>query len=146
FMSRIVFDGVFDRHPDLKILTHHGGGMTPHFAGRIGGGMDQLGARTPEDQRADVETSIKGRPYDYFKKFYVDTAMMDAPHALDCVIDFYGVDHVLFASDSPFDPEKGPGYIRATIANIEEIDISDDDRQAIYEGNARRLLALPAAV
>jgi predicted TIM-barrel fold metal-dependent hydrolase len=68
--------------------------------------------------------------------------MMDAPHAIRCVIDFFGVDHVLFASDSPFDPEKGPGYIRATIANLEALGLPAPDKQAIYEGNARSLLAL----
>ena len=50
--------------------------------------------------------------------------------------------NVLFASDSPFDPEKGPGYIRETIKIIEGLDISDEDRQKIFEGNARRLLKL----
>ena len=55
FMSRIVFSGVFERHPDIKILTHHGGSMVPHFAGRVGPGWDQLGARTPPDRREEVE-------------------------------------------------------------------------------------------
>jgi predicted TIM-barrel fold metal-dependent hydrolase len=146
FMARLVFDGLFDRHPEIKIVTHHGGGMTPHFAGRLAGGWDQLGARTPEDQQADVQTDIRGRPVDYFKMFYADTAMMDAPHAIRCTIEFFAIDHVLFASDSPFDPEKGPGYIRATIANVEELELSDSERHALYEGNARRLLHLPAAV
>jgi uncharacterized protein len=142
FMARVVFSGVFDRHPNLKFLIHHGGAMVPHFSGRVGGGWDQLGARTPPDEQHLVETQITGRPLDYFKRFYADTCMMDAPHAIRCVIDFFGVDHVLFASDSPFDPEKGPGYIRATIANLEALGLPAPDKQAIYEGNARSLLAL----
>jgi predicted TIM-barrel fold metal-dependent hydrolase len=145
FMARIVFDGVFDRHPGLKILTHHGGGMVPHFAGRVGSGWDQLGARTPDEQRADVETSITRRPVDYFKMFYVDTAMMGAPHSLTCVLEFFGAEHVLFASDSPFDPEKGPGYIRSTLADLETIELSPTDRQLILAGNAQRLLHLPVS-
>jgi len=63
-------------------------------------------------------------------------------HAIRCSLDFFSVDHVLFASDSPFDPEQGPGYIRATIANLEALDLSAEDRAQIYEGNARRLLGL----
>jgi predicted TIM-barrel fold metal-dependent hydrolase len=142
FMARVVFSGLFDRYPNLKFLTHHGGAMVPHFSGRVGGGWDQLGARTPADEKDLVKTSLSGRPLDYFKRFYADTCMMDAPHAIRSVIDFFGVDHVLFASDSPFDPEKGPGYIRATIANLEALDLTDDERRTIYEGNARSLLDL----
>ena len=52
---------------------------------------------------------------------------------------------MLFASDSPFDPEKGPGYIRATIANLESLELSDSDRAAIYEDNARRVLGIATA-
>lgn len=143
FMARLVFDGLFDRHPHLKIITHHGGGMIPQVAGRVGPGWDQLGARTPDELRADVETDIKRRPIDYFKLFYVDTALMTARHAITSTLAFYGADHVLFASDSPFDPEKGPGYIRATLADLDAIGLSDADRALILEGNARRLLRLP---
>jgi predicted TIM-barrel fold metal-dependent hydrolase len=142
FMARIVFSGIFDRYPDLRFFTHHGGALVPHFAGRVGPGWDQLGARTPAEDTHLVETSIRGRPLDYFKKFYADTCMMDAPHAIRCCIEFFGVDHVLFASDSPFDPEKGPYYIRTTIANIEQLDLSDADRNAIYTENARRIFKL----
>lgn len=143
FMGRLVFSGVLERYPNLKVLIHHGGSLVPHFAGRVGPGWDQLGARTPPDQKEDIEHyPLTRRPLEYFKMFYADTAMFGAGHAVRCVIDFFGVSHVLFASDSPFDPEKGPGYIRATIENIEALDLSADDRQAIYEGNARRLLDL----
>jgi len=49
---------------------------------------------------------------------------------------------VLFGSDSPFDPEKGPGYIRSTIKNIQEIGLSQADQNAIFHGNVTRLLGL----
>src|SRR6266516_1017168 len=129
FMARVVFAGVLERYPDLRFLIHHGGSMVPHFAGRVGPGWDQLGARTPDDQRADIEGyPLSKRPIDYFKQMYVDTAMFGAAHALRCVIDFYGADHVLFGSDSPFDPEGGPGYIRATIKNLQEIGLSEAEQ------------------
>jgi aminocarboxymuconate-semialdehyde decarboxylase len=145
FMSRIVFSGVLERHPGLKILTHHGGSMVPHFAGRVGPGWDQLGARTPPDRRAEIEgPELSKRPIDYFRMFYADTALFGAAHALRCCIDFFGVDRILFASDSPFDPEKGPGYIRETIANIESLGLGEAERAQIYEGNARAVIGLPA--
>jgi aminocarboxymuconate-semialdehyde decarboxylase len=143
FMSRLVFGGVLERHPGLKLLIHHGGSMVPHFSGRVGPGWDQLGARTPEDQRQDiVGYPLTRRPLDYFKMMYADTAMFGAAHALRCVIDFYGTDHVLFGSDSPFDPEQGPGYIRATIRNLQEIGLTDEEQDTIFRGNACRLLGL----
>jgi predicted TIM-barrel fold metal-dependent hydrolase len=143
FMSRIVFSGVLERYPGLKILTHHGGSMVPHFAGRVGPGWDQLGARTPPYRRDGVEgPELSKRPIDYFRMFYADTALFGAAHALQCAIEFFGVERILFASDSPFDPEKGPGYIRSTIENIDSLGLSDADRDAIYEGNARRVIGL----
>jgi predicted TIM-barrel fold metal-dependent hydrolase len=141
FMARMVFSGVLERYPTLKFLIHHGGSMIPHFAGRVGPGWDQLGARTPADQREDVTGyPLTKRPLDYFRMFYADTAMFGAAHAVRCVVDFFGVDHVLFGSDSPFDPEKGPGYIRATIDNLNSIGLDDAERAAIFEGNVQRLL------
>jgi predicted TIM-barrel fold metal-dependent hydrolase len=143
FMARMVLSGVLERYPDIKFLIHHGGSMVPHFAGRVGPGLDQLGARTPPDQRQDVETyALSKRPLEYFKQFYVDTALFGAAHAIRCSLEFFGVDHVLFASDSPFDPEKGPGYIRATIADLESLELTDAERAAIYEHNARRVLGV----
>jgi aminocarboxymuconate-semialdehyde decarboxylase len=141
FMARLVFSGVLERYPSLKILIHHGGSMVPHFAGRVGPGWDQLGSRTPEDRRNEVEHhELSKRPLDYFKMFYADTALFGARHAIRCCIDFFGIEHMLFASDSPFDPEKGPGYIRATISNIESLGLTSPDRKKIYADNARRLL------
>jgi predicted TIM-barrel fold metal-dependent hydrolase len=143
FMSRVVFSGVFERHPDLKILTHHAGAMVPFFAGRVGPGWDQLGARTPPDRREEIEgPELSKRPIDYFRMFYADTAVFGAAPALRCALDFFGIERMLFASDSPFDPEKGPGYIRATIENIDSLGLSDADRDRLYEGNARSVLAV----
>jgi predicted TIM-barrel fold metal-dependent hydrolase len=145
YMARLVFSGVLERHPTLKLLIHHGGSMVPHFAGRVGPGWDQLGSRTPEAHREDVaHYPLTRRPLDYFRMFYADTAMFGAANAVRCAIDFFGLDRVLFASDSPFDPEKGPAYTRETIANIESLGLPEADRERIYEGNARRLLALKA--
>ncbi|HVB58849.1 MAG TPA: amidohydrolase family protein [Candidatus Acidoferrales bacterium] len=144
-MSRILFAGYFDRFPNLKIITHHMGGMIPYFAGRIGPGLDQLGARTEDENLALVGRKLKKRPIDYYRMFYADTALFGAREAMVCGLDFFGADQTLFASDSPFDPEKGPGFIRETIRCLEQMDISIEDRKKIYEGNARRLLRLKLA-
>jgi aminocarboxymuconate-semialdehyde decarboxylase len=143
FMARLVFSGVLERHPELKILIHHGGSMIPHFAGRVGPGWDQLGARTPADLQHQIEgPQLSKRPIEYFKMFYADTAMFGAAHAIQCSLEFFGADRMLFASDTPFDPEKGPAYIRSTIANLESLELSDVDKEKIYSGNARRVLGV----
>jgi aminocarboxymuconate-semialdehyde decarboxylase len=141
-MARLVFAGCFDRWPNLQIITHHMGGMIPYFAGRIGPGLDQLGARTDDEDLTVYLKRLKKRPYDYFKMFFADTALFGARHAIECGLTFFGIDQVVFASDFPFDPEKGTFNIRETIKDIEALPISAAERQQIYEGNARRLLRL----
>jgi aminocarboxymuconate-semialdehyde decarboxylase len=139
-MARLVFAGYFDRWPGLQIITHHMGGMIPYFAGRIGPGLDQLGARTDDEDLSVYLKRLKQRPYDYFKMFYADTALFGARAAMECGLRFFGVDRVVFASDFPFDPEKGTFNIRETIKDIDGLPISAAERQQIYEGNARKLL------
>jgi predicted TIM-barrel fold metal-dependent hydrolase len=142
-MARLVFAGYFDRFPSLKIITHHMGAMVPYFAGRVGPGWDQLGARTSDKDYSVVLKSLAKRPFDYFKMFYADTALFGAYDATVCGLKFFGVDHTLFASDAPFDPEKGPMYIRETIAIVDRLEISEADRERIYWRNAAALLKLP---
>jgi predicted TIM-barrel fold metal-dependent hydrolase len=141
-MAHLVFSGLFDRHPDLKIITHHMGGMIPYFEGRVGPGWDQLGTRTSDEDYTLLLKKLKRRPLDYFHLFYADTALFGAREATVCGLKFFGSERVLFASDMPFDPEKGTAYIRSTTEIIDGLDITSEERKAIYEGNARRLLKL----
>jgi uncharacterized protein len=142
FMARLVFSGLMTRYPRLKVITHHAGGMVPFFSGRVGPGMDSFGARTPEDERELVESELEVRPIEAFRRFYADTAVFGAPHALRCAYEFFGSERMLFASDMPFDPVQG-SFIRDTIADVEALDVSDAERERIYERNARELLLAP---
>ncbi|HEY7446622.1 MAG TPA: amidohydrolase family protein [Vicinamibacterales bacterium] len=141
-MSRIVFAGLFDRFPDLKIITHHMGAMAPYFEGRVGPGWDQLGSRTSDEDYTLVLKRLKKRPLDYFKMFYADTAVFGAYEATICGLKFFGAEKVLFASDAPFDPEKGTMYIRETIAILDRLPISTEERERIYWRNATKLLKI----
>ena len=105
-MAHMVFEGLFDRFPDLKIITHHMGGMIPYFEGRVGPGWDQLGKRTSDVGYSKVLARLKRRPLDYFRLFYADTSLFGAYDATVCGLRFFGPERVLFASDSPFDPER----------------------------------------
>ncbi|MBI3935052.1 MAG: amidohydrolase [Acidobacteria bacterium] len=141
-MARLVFTGIFDELPNLKIITHHLGAMIPYFEGRIGPGLDQLGSRTPEPEKHLVKHHLQHRPLDYFRKFYADTAVY-GPGPMECGLAFFGVDHVLYGSDMPFDPEGGYFNVRETMRSLDACSISPADRQKIYETNARGLLRLP---
>ena len=146
FMARVVFSGVLERYPALKMLIHHGGSMVPHFAGRVGPGWDQLGMRTPEDRQEDVQGyPLTKRPVDYFKMMFADTALFGATHAVRCAIDFYGIDHVLFGTDSPYGPPTRGGYLAPTIECIEELDLSHDELEWLYFKNTSRVFGLDGA-
>ena len=138
-MQRLVFSRLFDRLPDIRILAHHLGAMIPYFEGRVGYGLDQLGSRTADEDYASLLASLRKRPYDYFKMFWADTAVFGSRAATECGLEFFGPDRVVFASDAPFDPEGGPMYIRETIKVIDSLDLSEVDRQNIYQRNAERL-------
>lgn len=141
-MARIVFSSLFDRFPTMRILTHHCGGMLPFFAGRAETLWAQLGSRTTDEDYSGVLPGLKRSFMDYFRMFYGDTVLGGSVSALRCGLDFFGSDRVVFASDAPFDPEGGPMFIRDGLASIAAAGLSDADRHALLEGNARRLLKL----
>ena len=100
-MVRLALCGLFDRYPNLKIITHHLGGMIPYYDGRIGPGLDVLGARTPDEDYSRILSSLKRPHLDYMHDFYADTAMFGGGvHALRCGFEFFGADKVVFATDS----------------------------------------------
>jgi aminocarboxymuconate-semialdehyde decarboxylase len=136
-MARLVFSGIMDKYPNLKIVTHHMGGMVPFYAERI--------RQFTEVMRIGEEKPfLKKAPIEYFRQFYADTAIYGNPTALKCGVTFFGVDHVLFGVDFPLgDTEHGDRNYRQTINAIEEMGISDEDKKKIYEDNARKLMVLP---
>ena len=144
-LARLVFSGIMDRLPELKVMAHHLGAMIPFFEGRVGPGWDQIGKRTSDEDLSAILGTLRRRPFDYFKDFYADTAVFGSRPATVCGLEFFGEDRVLFASDSPFDPEGGRGYIRDTIKVLESIPMSDTAREKISFRNAEALFGLPAS-
>ena len=141
-MARIVFSGMLDRLPEMKIVTHHLGAMIPYFEGRVGPLWDQLGSRTSDEDYGALLKRMAKRPMEYFRMFYGDTAVGGSRAAICCGLNFFGPDRVLFASDCPFDPEGGPMFIRETIRAIDSLDLSDEDKEKIYYRNALRLMRM----
>lgn len=134
-ITRLVFTGVFDRHPDLKIITHHLGGMIPYFDGRVGPGLEILGSRTTDEDYATILSSLKRPHMDYFRMFYADTALFGSAGGLQCGLEFFGADHVVFATDAPLGP------IEKTIAAIDSR-LAVEMKRTVFSENARKLLRL----
>jgi predicted TIM-barrel fold metal-dependent hydrolase len=132
-MARLVYSGCFDTYPGLRVITHHAGAMVPHFAGRLASPLE-------DPDRAAIMAGLDGESLDYFRRFYADTAMFGASHAVRCAVEFFGPSHVLFGTDMPL---GGPTVVGDTIADIEALGLPDADAAAIFGENARRVLRIP---
>jgi len=133
-MVRLVYSGCFDRYPGLRLITHHAGAMVPHFSGRLASPLE-------DPDRAATYARLQDDPMDYFRRFYADTAMFGASHAVRCAVEFFGPGHMLFGTDMPL---GGPTVVADTIADIEALGLPEADAEAIFAGNARRVLRIPA--
>ena len=124
----LIFDGVLERFPKLKILAVHGGGFTGAYSAR----MDHAwGARS------DCQASLPHPPSTYLRRMYFDTVVF-SPLQLDYLLRTFGANHIVMGTDYAFDmAESDP------IAHVMGIDgLSDEDRSMIIGGNAKRLLGI----
>jgi aminocarboxymuconate-semialdehyde decarboxylase len=138
-MARLVFSGILEKYPGLKIITHHCGAMVPYFEQRITCTYDAYEMTGGERHKQGLTKAL----IEYFKMFYNDTALYGSTPGLMCAYAFFGADHMLFGTDMPFDNQFGERFTRQTISSIEQMDISDLEKKKIFEDNARRLLKLP---
>ena len=138
-MMRLVMSGVFDRHPGIRIVTHHLGGFAPFAAERLREGCEKL-VRAAQLRNEPVR--LARDPFEYFPMFYADTITLGSVPALRCGLDFFGVERVMFATDMPFDLHGGRKYIELALQAMERIDLAPDDKAAIFEGTARRVFRL----
>jgi aminocarboxymuconate-semialdehyde decarboxylase len=124
----LIFDGVLERHPKLKILAVHGGGYLGAYSGRID---HAWGARS------DSHAGLPKPPTSYLKQIYVDTVVF-TPHQLKALVELFGADHVLMGTDYPFDMmEYDPiGHV----ASVEGFD--ETTRAKLAGGNLKTLLRL----
>ena len=137
-MARMAF-GVFVDYPDLKVLTHHGGGLIPFFHKRVQLSWDLHETRM--GYRHDGQVLVK-EPLDYYRMFYCDTVLQGNTPALMCAYHFFGADHMLFGTDAPYDNRMGERVYRETIAAVRAMDVGEEERRMIFEQNARKLFRL----
>ena len=131
-VARMIFAGLFERRPALKMLLAHGGGALPWLAGRL-----DLGYLAPEyEANPACRANITKPPSAYLKHLYFDTVVASRP-ALDFLVATVGAERVLFGSDYPFEIGDAVGAVSLeAIAGMPE-----EARGLILAGNARRLLA-----
>jgi aminocarboxymuconate-semialdehyde decarboxylase len=129
--SHLIFDGVMERHPKLKVVLPHAGGYLAHYWAR----MDHAW-----EARPDCRTALKAKPSSSLEKFYFDTLAFD-PGMLGHLIERFGADHVLLGTDYPYDMgvEDPVGFINRVAG------LSPAERSDIMGGNAARLLGIPAS-
>jgi predicted TIM-barrel fold metal-dependent hydrolase len=132
-MTSLIFGGVLDRFPTLSLITHHAGALIPFFEQRI---VTHL---SPEAQ-----AGLKRPLLDYYRAFYVDTAVQGSKGALLASCSFYGADQMLFGTDTPYPlvTGEGKGFARETMASIDALPIAAAEKDAILGGNLQRLLGL----
>ena len=126
--SHLIFDGVMDRHPRLKVVLPHAGGYLAHYWAR----MDHAHRARP-----DCRTVIAKRPSSHLAKMYFDTITFD-PRMLRQMIDVYGARHVVLGTDYPYDmADMDP------VGSIGKVPrLTRAERDLIEGGNAARLLGL----
>jgi aminocarboxymuconate-semialdehyde decarboxylase len=122
----LVFGGVLDRHPKLKIMLAHGGGFTPYQAARWEHGW----AVRPEPKK-----NVSAQPKNITGRFFYDTILHSAP-VLEFMIAQAGADRVLLGSDYPYDMG-----MMDCVAHVRGLNISAADKAAILGGSAETLLS-----
>ena len=126
-LSKLIFDGVLDRHPALKLLAAHGGGYLPAYIGRTDHGY----AVRPEIDR------LKQKPSDYLKQIYFDN-LVYKPEAVKALIAEVGLSQVVVGTDYPFD--MGQYAVHEVVDAIDGL--AEAEKALIFSGNAARLLNL----
>jgi len=127
---RIFRGGVLERHPDIKIVTHHLGTLIPLMAGRINSFVMSQG------KNGAPPMPLKKTPIEYLKMFYVDTAEGMWKPAMDLAFSFYGASHMLFGTDYPW------GDTAKIIENIKTLNITEERKRLILGENAQKLFKI----
>ena len=131
---RLIFGGVLDRFPSLKIVMHHLGAMLPFFARRI-----EINCRM---RRMGLGEKLQRDITEYWHQIYGDTAVDGTRAAYPCGYEFFGPFRMMFGTDYPAGLERGEDFIRENLLGVKALDIPQEEMDLILGGNAKRLLKI----
>jgi len=140
-MTRLVFSGILEKYPNLKVITHHCGGMVPYYEQRIVQHYSQMS--TKYHDYGEYMRGLTKPPIEYYRMFYNDTAIHGNTPALMLAYHFCGADHIVFGADMPLgDHYFGFRSYRQTINAIEAMEITEEEKNKIFVDNILRLLRI----
>jgi aminocarboxymuconate-semialdehyde decarboxylase len=129
-VTRMIFAGLFERHPGLSVILPHSGGTLPFLFSRI-----DLGFKSYRECRE----RISKLPSEFLKDFYYDTAVSYGRPTLHCTADLVGAERLMFGTDYPFQRDAGD-----TVAGVGALDLESELLDRIFAGNAKNLFGLEA--
>jgi predicted TIM-barrel fold metal-dependent hydrolase len=139
-MMRIVLADVFKKNPGIKIIVHQRGHLIPLYKDRIKmhfrtfQGINQPPLGTPPN--FDIDYTME-----QLKQFYVDAICMgEDTDLLTRSVNFFGADHVMYATDTPFSPNGGRYTAEMTRNSVLKLQVSNTDLKNIFAGNIQRLM------
>ena len=122
----LIYGGVLERHPGLRVVLFHAGGALPSLIGRLDNGYRLAGARA----------TIPRAPSTYISQYWFDSIAYN-PQMLRYLAATYGADRLVMGSDYPLG-----GGLPHPVAEVKALGFSPADEQAVLGGNAGRLLAV----
>lgn len=123
----LIYGGVLERHPQLRVVLYHAGGALPSMLGRLDMGFERL---------PDCRAAIPRPPSSYVNQFCFDTVAFN-PRMLRYLAETYGAERLVIGTDYPL-----PAGIAHPVAEVKALGLPSDAEGAILQGNARRLLRL----
>ncbi|MBW1806351.1 MAG: amidohydrolase [Deltaproteobacteria bacterium] len=128
---RLIFGGVLDQFPSLKIVTHHLGNYIPFFVRRIEINFNWI-----------LQDKLPRHISEYWGNIYGDTAVDGTPGAFPCGYAFFGAERMMYGSDYPFGAESGEDFIRENLAGVKAMAIPEPEKEKILGGNAKKMLKI----
>ena len=141
-LVRLVLSGLMERHEELNIITHHGGGLTPSYLERLKLFFYEEGTfgETPELFEGGYEELTKPIE-EYYSRFYYDTVLYGSVPALKTVYEVFGADQMIFATDYPYGGHEGADFMSSNIKAMEELNIPQEEKDKINNENFQSLIS-----